>query len=337
MKKGPVRRERRRPPLGRREPLGRPAEPASRPVKKFKVVIFTGYSCNNNCVFCVNAGKRALPGKSTRELLEDVARAARRGADIIELIGGEATIRPDFAGVVAAAKKLGIGEVVCATNGRVFSDPAAAKRIIASGIDALIFSVHGPDARIHDALTRAPGSFAQLEKGLAVLAGLGFRKVYGNTAVVKPNVTSLPRLARFYADRLVRNVEFIFVDPNYGGALLDFDGLVPRISLAAPYMRRALAIGRRAGLGEWKARYVPLCHFRGCVRQVSEINERRLYRTEHWAPDFINDDAVASRAAVGRSKTARCRGCSLYGKCEGIWVEYLRRFGDSELEPVRLK
>ncbi|KAF0127683.1 MAG: putative Fe-S oxidoreductase [Elusimicrobia bacterium] len=311
--------------------------PAVRPVRKFKVVIFTGYSCNNNCVFCVNAGKRGLPEKSTRELLEDVARAARRGADIIELIGGEATIRPDFAGVVAAAKKLGIREVVCATNGRVFADPAAAKRIMASGIDSLIFSVHGPDARVHDALTRVPGSFAQLEKGLAVLAGLGFRKVYGNTAVVKPNVTSLPRLAKFYADRSVRNVEFIFVDPNYGGALLDFDGLVPRISRAAPYMRKALAIGNAAGLTEWKARYVPLCHFTDCVRQVSEINERRLYRTEHWAPDFINYDAIASRAAVGRRKTARCRGCALYGRCEGLWVEYLRRRGDSELKPVKKK
>lgn len=337
MRHGPVRKELRRPPPGRGEPPGRSSPPAFGPVRKFKVVIFTGYSCNNNCVFCVNAEKRGLPGKSTRELLEDVARAARRGADIIELIGGEATIRPDFAGVVAAAKKLGVGEVVCATNGRVFSDPAAAKRIIASGIDALIFSVHGPDARVHDALTRAPGSFAQLEKGLAVLAGLGFRKVYGNTAVVKQNMASLPRLAEFYAARAVRNVEFIFVDPNYGGALLDFDGLVPRISRAAPYMRRALAIGRRAGLGEWKARYVPLCHFTGCLRQVSEINERRLYRTEHWAPDFVNEDAVASRAAVGRAKTSRCRGCALYGKCEGIWVEYLKRFGDSELKPVKSK
>ena len=305
-----------------------------RQAKKLKIVLFTGYACNNNCAFCIDADKRGLPQKSTAELLREVLSAKDKGAHILEIIGGEATIRPDFSRVVAAAKKIGIKEVACATNGRIFADPAAAKRIVASGIDSLIFSVHGPDARVHDALTRAPGSFAELRRGLANLRALGFRCVNGNTTVVKQNMASLPRLARFYARHGFRNVEFIFVDPNYGGARNDFAALVPRISEAAPHMRRALAIGRAAGMDQWKARYVPLCHFTDCLDQISEINERRLFLTEHWAPDFRNDDAIGSRAAVGRRKPARCRGCRLYAACEGIWVEYLKRYGDAELKPV---
>ncbi|HAT72660.1 MAG TPA: hypothetical protein DCS63_07575 [Elusimicrobia bacterium] len=303
--------------------------------KKLKIVLFTGYACNNNCAFCIDADKRELPQKSTAQLLREAARAAAAGADILEIIGGEATIRPDFARVVAAAKRLGVPEVICATNGRIFSDKKAARRILASGIDSLVFSVHGPDARVHDALTRAPGSFAQLRRGLRNLRELGFKSISGNTTVVKRNMASLPRIAEFYIGHGVGNVEYIFVDPNYGGAKNDFDALVPRISRAAPYMRRALAAGRRAGLGQWKARYVPLCHFRDYLNQISETNERGLFLTEHWAPDFINRDAIASRAAVGRRKTARCRGCALYGDCEGIWTEYLARYGDSELKPVR--
>ena len=303
--------------------------------KKLKIVLFTGYACNNNCAFCIDADKRGLPQKTTGELLAEVLRAAKKGADILEIIGGEATIRPDFSSVVAAAKKLGIKEVACATNGRVFADPAAARRIIRSGIDSLVFSVHGPDARVHDALTRAPGSFAQLRRGLRNLRELGFKSVNGNTTVVKRNMASLPRIAEFYIAHGVPNVEYIFVDPNYGGAKNDFKTLVPRISAAAPYMRAALAIGRRAGMDQWKARYVPLCHFTGCLDQISELNEKKLFLTEHWAPDFTNKDAIGSRAAVGRRKTARCRGCALYGDCEGIWTEYLARYGDAELKPVR--
>lgn len=303
--------------------------------KKLKIVLFTGYACNNNCVFCIDADKRELPQKSTAQLLREAARAAAAGADILEIIGGEATIRPDFARVVAAAKRLGIPEVICATNGRIFSDLAAARRILASGIDSLVFSVHGPDARVHDALTRSPGSFAQLRRGLDNLRELGFKSVNGNTTVVKRNMASLPRIADFYIKHGVPNVEYIFVDPNYGGAKNAFDALVPRISVAAPYMRRALAAGRRAGFDQWKARYVPLCHFKDCLKQISETNERGLFQTEHWAPDFTNKDAIASRAAVGRSKTARCRGCALYDECEGIWNEYLARYGDAELKPVR--
>lgn len=303
--------------------------------KKLKIVLFTGYACNNNCAFCIDADKRGLPQKSTAELLSEVVRARNKGADILEIIGGEATIRPDFSRVVSAAKKLGIPEVACATNGRVFADMAAAKRIVASGIDSLIFSVHGPDARIHDALTRAAGSFAQLNKGLKNLRALGFTRINGNTTVVKQNMASLPRLAEFYVRHGVRNVEYIFVDPNYGGARNDFLSLVPRISEAAPFMRRALETGLRAGLDQWKARYVPLCHFTTCLDQISEINEKTLFLTEHWAPDFINTDAIGSRAVVGRRKPARCRGCLLYAACEGIWVEYLKNYGDSELTPVK--
>ena len=198
--------------------------------KKLKIVIFTGYACNNNCAFCIGADKRGLPQKSTAELLREVALAGNRGADILELIGGEATIRPDFSRVVAAAKRAGIAEVACATNGRVFSGLKAAKRIVASGIDSLIFSVHGPSARVHDALTRAPGSFRQLQQGLKNLRALGFGSVSGNTAVVKQNMAALPRLAEFYVRNGVRNVEYIFVDPNYGGAKNNFGALVPRIS-----------------------------------------------------------------------------------------------------------
>ncbi len=303
--------------------------------KKLKIVLFTGYACNNNCAFCIDADKRAFPQKDTAELLREVVRAKNKGACILEIIGGEATIRPDFARIVGAAKKLGIPQVACATNGRVFADPAAARNIVRSGIDALIFSVHGPDARVHDELTRAPGSFAQLKKGLANLHALGFERISGNTTVVKRNVSSLSALAGFYIRNRIRNVEYIFVDPNYGGAKNDFYGLVPRISKAAPAMRRALAAGRAAGMAQWKARYVPLCHFRDSLDQISETNERDIFLTEHWAPDFVNKDAIGSRAAVGRKKTARCRGCLLYNSCEGIWVEYLNNYGAAELKPVR--
>jgi MoaA/NifB/PqqE/SkfB family radical SAM enzyme len=303
--------------------------------KMLKVVLFTGYACNNNCVFCIDADKRDIREKTTAELLKEVVKAKTKGAYILEIIGGEATIRPDFNRVVSAAKKLGIPQVTCATNGRVFADLAAAKKIVASGIDSIIFSVHGPDAATHDALTCAPGSFAQLKKGLRNLRALGFARISGNTTVVKPNLAALPRLAEFYIKNRIPNVEYIFVDPNYGGARNKFRELVPRISKAAPQMRLALKLGREAGLDQWKARYVPLCHFKDCLGQISEINERELFLTEHWAPDFKNADAIGSRAVVGRRKTARCRGCRLFSACEGIWVEYLKNYGDAELKAVR--
>lgn len=302
--------------------------------KKLKIVIITGYSCNNNCGFCLNADKRQQAGKTTAELVREIYQAREKGAEVLEIIGGEATIRADFPRLLALAKKIGIPDIVCATNGRVFSDMARAREIVKAGIDALIFSVHGPGPAVHDALTRSPGSFRELSRGLENLEKLGFTKINGNTTVVKGNMRHLGAIARFYIRHKVRKVEYIFVDPSRGGARNNFSGIVPRISKAAPFMRRALAAGLKAGMGQWVARYVPLCHFTGYEGQISETFERANYLTEHWAPDFRNRDVMGSRAALSRKKTRRCRGCRLYSACEGIWVDYLRRYGDKELRPV---
>lgn len=303
--------------------------------KMLKIVLFTGYACSNRCLFCIDADKRDLPEKTTRELLAAVYAAGKRGAHTLEIIGGEATIRPDFPALVRAAKDSGISRVVCATNGRAFADMERARTMVRSGLDSLIFSIHGPAARTHDALTASPGSFSEMMKGLRNLRRLGFRNINGNTTVVKGNMRRLPELAELYIRLKIRNVEFIFVDPTYGGAKNDFYALVPKISAAAPYMRKALRIGLAAGLGEWKVRYVPLCHFKGHETRISEMNERALFRTEHWAPDFRNTDVAGSRGAVSRRRTAACRGCSHFHVCEGIWAEYLKRYGDGELKPVR--
>ncbi|HAH31639.1 MAG TPA: hypothetical protein DCL44_04930 [Elusimicrobia bacterium] len=303
--------------------------------KKLKIVVFTGYACNNNCRFCIAADKRLLPQKTTAELSREIYQARNKGAQILEIIGGEATIRKDFSHMVSLAKKIGIPEVICATNGRVFSDLSRAREIVEAGMDTLVFSVHGAKAAVHDALTRSPGSFSELCRGLENLKKIGFSNINGNTAVVKTNMRGLPEIAGFYAEHKVRNVEYIFVDSNSGGANNNFFELVPHISKAAPFMRRALEIGLKAGFGQWKVRYVPLCHFTGYEAQISEINEKALFLTEHWAPDFKNLDVVKSRAAVGRRKTEKCLGCRLYGTCEGIWVEYLKNYGDEELHPVQ--
>lgn len=302
---------------------------------KQKLVIFTGYACNNNCVFCINADKRGLRQKTTQEILREIYSSCREGVDVLELIGGETTIRDDFFTLLNAAKKMGVKETVIATNGRMFASPEFAARAAKAGLGAVIFSVHGSCSKIHDSLTMSEGSFNQLKKGIANFRRIGFEKINGNTTVVKQNMNDLPRIAAFYVRNGIRNVEYIFVDPNYGGARNNFEKYVPRISQAAPYMRRALDIGIKAGFSEWKVRYVPLCYFKGYFYNVSEINERKLFFVKHSAPEFKNDDVLASRRKFGRKKTAACKGCSVRRLCEGIWVEYLRRYGDSELKPIK--
>jgi len=299
-----------------------------------KLVLFTGFSCNSHCHFCIDLNKRDLPDKSTPQILAEMVRARAKGVEYLELIGGEATIRGDFLAIVRAAKGLGFRDVVVVTNGRMLSYPEFAKATVAAGVTDLIFSIHGPDSKLHDELTFAPGSFAELLKGIANVRGLGFTRVFANCTVVKQNMRRMPEIGLLLASLDIHHAEFIFVDPTYGGAYTNFRGLVPRISEAAPYLRETLELGRRWGTRDWCVRYVPLCHFPDHLDQVSELREVELFHTRHWAPDFVNEDVGASRRLAARAKTERCRGCRLYERCEGVWKEYLRQYGDQELVPV---
>ncbi len=307
---------------------------ASRPGRIQKLVLFTGFSCNSRCHFCIDLNKRDLPDKSTRQIISEMVQARGQGVEYLELIGGETTVRGDFLPIVAKAKGLGFRDIVVVTNGRMLSYPEFARRTVAAGVTDLIFSIHGHDAKLHDELTYAPGAFDELLRGIENVRALGFKRVFANCTVVKQNMRRLPDIGRLFAKLDIHHVEFIFVDPTYGGAYTNFKGLVPKIADAAPYMREALDVGRAWGTRNWCVRYVPLCHFTDYLDQVSEIREVELFRTRHWAPDFKNDDVGPSRMAAGRAKTSACEGCAIYDRCEGLWKEYIRHYGDRELSPV---
>lgn len=311
------------------------AHGAPSPGRMEKLVLFTGFSCNSHCHFCIDLNKRDLPDKSTRQIVSEMVQAKAAGVEYLEMIGGETTVRGDFIPLVKTAKKLGFKDIVVVTNGRMLAYTKFAKETVAAGVTDLVFSIHGHNAKLHDDLTYAPGSFDDLLKGVENVRKEGLERIFGNCTVIKQNMKHLPDIAKLFLKLKIHHVEFIFVDPTYGGAYTNFDGLVPRISEAAAYMREALDIGRAGGTTDFVARYVPLCHFPDHLDQISEVREVATFRTRHWAPDFKNDDVGAGRAIAGRSKPAKCAGCSLFDRCEGVWNEYLKRVGDDELHPLK--
>lgn len=299
-----------------------------------KTVIITGYRCNNHCLFCIDADKRELRDKNTDEIIAEMINARKRKKTYLELIGGEPTIRPDVILLIRSAKQLGFGTIAMATNGRVLAYKDFARELISAGLTDIIFSIHGHNARLHDSLTRAPGSFRELMQGLENVKNTGLRHIGSNTTIVKQNYRYLPRIGKMLLERGIRNSEFIFADPTYGGVYNDFVKLMPRISRAAPYIRQCLDLARpRNDISHWHIRYVPLCFFKGYEDSISELHEKKNFHTEHLAPDFQNFDVENSRAIVGRQKPPKCKRCRYYHLCEGIWKEYIRHYGTGELKP----
>ena len=182
-----------------------------------KLVLITGYKCNNNCRFCYDSNKRNIPDKKTKELLIELFQARKLGCTYVDFIGGEVTIRKDIFTLIRKAKKIGYERICLTTNGRMLSYKPFLKKLINCGLNSIIFSIHGHNAESHDFQTRIPRSFDQLIKGLKNTQEEAKKQkiqVGSNTTITKLNYKDLPEIGEFLISKGLKNSEFIFVDPT---------------------------------------------------------------------------------------------------------------------------
>lgn len=297
-------------------------------ISKAEAKVLVGFSCNNSCVFCYEKAQRVYPDKTTKELKLEIAAVARKGFKKLHLIGGEPTIRPDILELVEFAREAGLDYVFFTTNGRLLAYKDFARALVGAGISQIIFSLHGADAKTHDLLTSSKGSFEQAIKGIRNLRELGFQNLSANSVVTNSNFRQLPSVAKMLAGFGMRRVEFIYCSVQGR----DFKKIVPRVSLAAPYILKALRVGQEKTF-KWLLRNPPLgCYFSGAKVSCSDSRDEALflrgrkYRLYH---------RISGKKVLNYLKPAACRSCSLSAQCPGVEKEYFKNYGLKELKPAR--
>jgi len=293
-----------------------------------RAVIYLGYQCNNYCRFCTNLGGRQIY-RTTSEIKKEIILAHQHKNTILDFIGGEPTIRPDFIDLIKFAGELRFQGISLTTNGRMFSYYEFAKKMARLNLTEIIFSIHGPNAKIHNFLTRVPDSFEQTLRGINNLRKLGLENIKSNTVIVKQNYQYLPEIAKFLKNRGVKSSEFTFLDTSTGGAHRYFKNLVPQISLVAPKLKTCLSLNRENTVANF-----PLCHFNKYLNQVRELIRMKIpMQSRHFiGSSEINMDQYRSKNL--KVKTKKCINCKLNNLCEGISKEYYQYYGDEELNPI---
>ena len=287
----------------------------------------TGYDCNSNCVFCVIGDKLFTGNRSLAECVEELT-ASRATCDDVVFTGAEVTIRGDFFQMVAAARKLGYRNIQVQTNGRMFAYLDFCKKAIAAGANEFSPSIHGHTAKLHDGLTRAPGSFAQITAAIRNLRSLG-QRVITNTVATKQNMRHLPSLARLLCELDVTQFQIAFPHPT-GHAHTYFNGVVPAMRELGPYVAEAMAIGRAAGIA-CMVEAMPYCQLPGYEQHVAELH---IPATEIVYDGFVIPDYKHDRMERSKTRFAGCAPCRYEPMCEGPWREYPAERGESEFVPV---
>lgn len=294
-----------------------------------RVDIKTGFICNNNCRFCVQADNKCKGNRSFEEIKKDLIDSRKRCTGVV-LTGGEVTIREDFFEIVQLAKELDYKIIQIQTNGRMFASLDFCKKTVKAGATEFSPALHGYCKEQHDFLTRAKGSFKQTIKGIMNLKKLG-QKIITNTVVVKPNYRNCEQVAKLLVKLGVNQYQFAFVHPM-GNAWKNFDNIVPCISLVAPCIHKGLKIGINAGK-RVMAEAMPYCLMQGYEDYVAE---KIIPETEVRGKKFQNtDNFTKQRQQYGKSKFKQCKECKYDLVCEGPWKEYPEKKGHREFRYVQ--
>ncbi|MEW6203320.1 MAG: radical SAM protein, partial [bacterium] len=212
-----------------------------------KILLKTGYTCNNNCIFCHSVPFRAYPDLSYRELTMKIRSAVKAGAEMVVFSGGEPTIRRDIVALSKKASEMGLA-VGLVTNGRMLGYESFLEQLLENGLSYILLSLHGSSEEIHDALVRCEG-FHQAIQSLRLLRRHGVF-VTVNVVVNKFNIGDLRNIVDRVFSEAPANLKFSFPEPK-GAVLERFDELVPSIREAAEVVEDAMRYADEKSGGEF--------------------------------------------------------------------------------------
>ena len=129
--------------------------------------------CNNACIHCLINQPENAAGVQAREmdtaLVKDILRqAADLGCLTVRFTGGEPLLRDDFAELYLFARRLGMRLILFTNARRITPELARLFARIPPGKDIEV-TVYGMHAGSYEAVTCAPGSFAEFWQGIKLL------------------------------------------------------------------------------------------------------------------------------------------------------------------------
>lgn len=333
-----------------------------------RVKVVTGLKCNSKCVFCYYRDRLDAPNRTLARIQDDILYAHRRGVREIDFSGGEPTVHPDLPFLIEKAKGSGIQRVCIISNGWRLAERKYLRTLKDSGLDEVLFSLHGPDEETHDRITATPGSFRRMVNafGHAVEEGVAVRT---NTVVNRLNYDRLHDLCGLISPYKPAQVNFItindwcFAKNIIGNLMVSYSEMAPHLRDACDFLEPLVPAVN--------VRYIPFCFMEGYERFV--CNHRQVpYDPYEWVPRvrarieegtglprylailgygmtfggawrraFSQPFAVTLDDCVTEGlrnrfyiKGPQCSVCRYRELCDGVEKTYAREYGYGELMPM---
>ena len=275
---------------------------------KIKRFFISYQPCNNNCIMCYESEivkKRDVP---FQELIKKFESDINRNEDQVIVTGHEITMRKDFFRILKYLKNKisDKTELYIVTNGRIFSYYENVKRLISLGYKKLTFeiSILGPNAKIHNAITRTRNSYEETMEGIKNLIDSGIN-VNVHITILNQNYKYLPLIIKNLIKESINKIQIRSTEPR-GRGLVGYKEMAPKFSDLAPYLLKSFKYKDKL-----RIKNIPFCFMNGYL--------------ECMDPPSLWDLKI---------KISVCKECALDNKCLGIWKQYITLYGGKEITPI---
>ena len=289
------------------------------------------YDCNLKCDYCTITDQMRLRGLGAPAIAKEIDQAAQAGTTALSFTGGEPTIRNDLLPLIRRARDRGFTDIKIQTNGLLFAHPANVEMAIEAGVTRVHVSVHGHDGagpEKYERITEGPeGTHAMMLQAIdnLVQSPLHFEV---DLIMMQSTYETLPEAVVELASRGVTHFNLWLV------SLTDKNAANPqslvRIEALRPFMTQCFEYARAHDLTV-RSFHVPRCLLPGYEDHVSHPGAGMDVRV--ITPDS-SFQLSASRLSGGH-KPERCGECKWDAKCPGLRTDYVDKFGDEAISPVR--
>jgi uncharacterized radical SAM superfamily Fe-S cluster-containing enzyme len=165
--------------------------------------------CNLSCRYCF-ADPEGTTDKPFDDVKESLERLSVPGQTLVQLSGGEPTLREDLPGLVAAAKSAGCSYVQLNTNGiRLAEDKSLVEKLAKAGLSFVFLQFDSLDDAVYEALRGCPLRVLK-EKAIANCADYRIGVTLVPTLVPGVNTHQVGEIIRFAVRHspAVRGVHF---------------------------------------------------------------------------------------------------------------------------------
>lgn len=282
------------------------------------IILKINNKCNNLCNFCADDWQvRTLPEKSLEEIQSEILDGIKNGFKRLIITGGEPTISKNLFKTIRFARQKGIEHISIVTNARLLSNDVFFNKIN-SEIDRFLVSFFAANPETFDKISGVKGAFKQAFKGMQNISKSG-KVVNINAVITKDNYTELNQLLLLLIALNSNHVQFAFPNPT-GFALRN--NVFVRYKDLTDKIIELIELSQYMGYAHISFENFPPCVF-------PDPQQILPYLSDMTHPSR-NKEYYSSNKAY----TKKCEGCSFKGKCEGIYKEYLRIYGDEELKTL---